>query len=88
MIYPTALLDQVLGLLFPLLGEIQIYPLWPRAHTPAKRFILKGRKGLKTGLTLTPGVVVHEAQGNYTPLVNAVLRGERCLDVVRSGKKW
>lgn len=56
-------------------GGITVYPLWPRAGDPAKRVIVRTRKGAHTPLTLLPGLVLHEADGQFTPETEGILRG-------------
>ncbi len=53
---------------------IAIIPLWPRAGEPAKRIIVQARKGSRAPLALRPGLVLHEADGSYTPEADAILR--------------
>jgi tRNA1(Val) A37 N6-methylase TrmN6 len=52
-----------------------VYPLWPGCDRPAKRVIVQARRGVATPLRLAPGLVLHEADGRYTPAADAVLRG-------------
>ena len=56
-------------------GEIVVFPLWAARDKPAKRIIVRARKGVATPTRLMPGLVLHEADGRYTPVANAVLRG-------------
>jgi tRNA1Val (adenine37-N6)-methyltransferase len=56
-------------------------PLWPKAGKPAKRLILRARKGIRTGVAMLPGLVLHEADGKYTGAAEAVLRDGVGLDV-------
>lgn len=56
-------------------GEIVVFPLWPRSDQPAKRIIVSARSGMRTPLTLAPGLVLHEADGRYTQAADGVLRG-------------
>ncbi|GAA0537554.1 tRNA1(Val) A37 N6-methylase TrmN6 [Rhizomicrobium palustre] len=58
---------------------ISVFPLWPKAGVPAKRVILQARQGARSPMALLPGLVLHEADGRYTPEADAVLRGERGL---------
>lgn len=51
-----------------------IFPLWPRAGTPAKRVVVQVRKGSAAAPVLLPGLVLHEADGRYTVAADAVLR--------------
>jgi tRNA1(Val) A37 N6-methylase TrmN6 len=53
---------------------VSIYPLWPHAEEPAKRVIVQVRQGSRAPLRLLPGLVLHEADGSYTPQADAVLR--------------
>ena len=80
-------LDQVLVALAGRLGEVLVYPLWPgpaslagAGDKPARRIILRGRKGVATPLRLLPGLVLHEEGGGFTPRAEAVLRGGQGLE--------
>jgi tRNA1(Val) A37 N6-methylase TrmN6 len=72
-------LDDIVALLHGRAGELAILPLWPKAGKPAKRVILRARKGIKTGAALLPGLVLHEADGKYTAAAEAVLRDGAAL---------
>jgi len=72
-------LDDLLGALHGRLGEIVVFPLWPGGGRPAKRVILRARKGVATPLALLPGLTLHEAGGAFTAAAEAVLRGARAL---------
>lgn len=61
-------------------GATEIIPLWPHAGEPAKRVIVRTIKGRKTGSTLNPGLVLHGADGGYTPAAEAVLRGGNAIN--------
>lgn len=56
------------------LGAIALLPLWPRAGEPANRILLQGRKSARGGDLLLPGLVLHQATGDFTPEAEAVLR--------------
>ena len=56
-------------------GGVVICPLWPKAGAPARRVIVRARKGVRTPLVLAPGLVLHQADGSYTAEADAVLRG-------------
>ena len=60
---------------------LTIFPLWPRAGHPAKRVILQVRKGGRAATALLPGLVLHSADGSYTPEANRVLRDGAALAV-------
>jgi len=69
-------LAEILSLLHGRAGAIVVVPLWPKPGEEAKRVIVEARKGAKTPLRLHPGLVLHAADGRYTPAAEAVLRGE------------
>ena len=73
-------LDEILALLRGEAGGIIVYPLWPKAGVPAKRVIVRARRGIRTPLVVAPGLVLHGDGGAYTPEADAVLRGG-ALDV-------
>jgi len=68
-------LDSVLAALTGKAGEIVVFPLWPGEGKPARRVIVRARKGVATPLCLSPGLVLHGADGAYTPAAEAILRG-------------
>ncbi|MGE0746539.1 MAG: tRNA1(Val) (adenine(37)-N6)-methyltransferase [Rhodospirillales bacterium] len=75
MIHRADRLDDILAHLYGKAGEIVVFPLWPGRDRPAKRVIVQARRGVATPLRLAPGLVLHEADGGYTPAADAVLRG-------------
>lgn len=68
-------LDEILARLSPGAGEIVVFPLWPGRSAPAKRVIVRARKGVHTPLRLMPGLVLHGEGSKYAPEAEAVLRG-------------
>lgn len=69
-------LEELLGCIGARAGDIVVFPLWPgRRGKPAKRVIVRARKGVATPLRLLPGLVLHEDDGSSTPEADAVLRG-------------
>ncbi len=67
-------LDALLGQLAGRAGEIVLFPLWPGGDKPARRVIVRARKGVATPLRLLPGLVLHDAAGGFTAAAEAVLR--------------
>lgn len=55
-------------------GGVTVFPLWPRADAQAKRIVVQVRNGSRAPLTILPGLVLHGADGRYTPEADAVLR--------------
>lgn len=82
-------LDDVLAALAGRAGDIRVLPLWPRAGVAAKRVVVRARKGARTPLTLTPGLVLHTGDGGaeaqdlggarFTAAAAAVLRDGEAL---------
>ena len=63
-------------------GAIRVIPLFSKPGEPAKRVIVKAVKGSKAPLVLTPGLVLHTADGGYLPEIDAVLRNGAALPPV------
>ena len=54
-------------------------PLWPRAGEPAKLLLLRGVKGGRMPFQVLAGLVLHAADGGFTPEAEAILRGGGAL---------
>ncbi|OIQ87260.1 tRNA1(Val) (adenine(37)-N6)-methyltransferase [mine drainage metagenome] len=67
-------LDELLAALQGRVGEIIVFPLWPKPGRAAKRVLLRARKGVASPLTLHPGLVLHRDDGRYSADAEAVLR--------------
>jgi len=79
-------LEETLAALKGRLGELILYPLWSMSPTgkerrAAKRFILQGRKGIKTQMKFAPGLVVHEDDGSYSDIAAGILKKGDGLDL-------
>jgi len=72
-------LSEIIAGLHGRAGEVCVIPLWPRAGVPAKRVIVRARKGVRGGATLHPGLVLHGAEQGYTKAAQAILRGGAAL---------
>lgn len=55
-------------------GAVTLLPLWPRADMPAKRVLIRARKGARGPAKILAGLVLHEADGRFTKAAEAVLR--------------
>ena len=79
-----------LGALLPLLegrfGDLAVFPLFPKAHEPASRVIVQGRKASRASLRLLEGLVVHGPDGAYTAQAEAVLRAGEALHLAAPQK--
>lgn len=80
-VYRADRLDALLAGLQGRAGDIVVFPLWPRGGVPAKTMIVRARKGGKGPLTLSPGLVLHDASGAYTDAAEAVLRQGAALSM-------
>jgi len=72
-------LPAILPALARRLGEIALRPVHPRAGEAAIRLIISGVKGSRAPLSVLPGLTLHEASGAFTPLAEAIHRGEAFL---------
>lgn len=72
-------LDDILNLLAPKAGSVQVRPIHPFADAPAKRVLVRAVKTGKAPLRLLPGFVLHERGGAHTPAADAILRGAAAL---------
>lgn len=80
LIHRAERLGDILHALDGQLGDIVVYPLWPKADgRPAKRILVQGWKGAKGPMRLAPGLVVHEADGRYSSIANGVLRAGKAM---------
>jgi tRNA1(Val) A37 N6-methylase TrmN6 len=61
------------------LGDLRLLPIHPRSGAEAIRVLLIGIKGSRAPLRLLPGFVLHQDDGTFTPLAEAVHRGEALL---------
>ncbi len=51
-----------------------VFPLWPKQSVPAKLVIVRGIRRGRAALRLLPGLVLHAADGRFTPQAEAILR--------------
>lgn len=80
MIHRAHKLAEILSALEGRLGGIEIFPIRPRAEEPAKRVLVRARKGSRAPLKLLKGLDLHDASGaKHTPEAEALLRGETTL---------
>ncbi len=68
-------LDDLLAAMVPHFGGIVVFPLWPHEGEPARRVIVRARKGMRTPLTLAAGLVLHRPGGAFAARAEAALRG-------------
>lgn len=81
MIHRADRLADILALLAPKAGSVQIRPIQSFADAPAKRVIVRAIKSGRAPLIVCPALVLHDRTGaKHTPQAEAILRGEASLD--------
>lgn len=79
-IHRAAKLPEILASLEGRLGGVEALPIRPRAGEPAKRVLVRARKGSRAPFRLYAGVDLHDASGGkYAPRIEAIMRGETQL---------
>lgn len=66
MVHRADMLHQIIIALGNRYGDIEIFPIHPFANIPAKRVLIRARKGRKSGTTIHPGLTLHERQTDKT----------------------
>ena len=75
-------LADVLAALLGRTGDAIVFPLWPVADgRPAKRVLIRARRGGRGPLRLLPGLALHERDGSFTAMAEHVLRDGGALDL-------
>jgi len=73
-------LADLLALLAPKAGSVQVRPVQPFIDAPAKRVLVRAVKTGKAPLLLLPPLILHARDGGrHTPETEAVLRGRAAL---------
>ncbi|MEM1365672.1 MAG: methyltransferase [Pseudomonadota bacterium] len=62
-------------------GAVRVLPIHSKVGQPATRIVVTAIKGRRTQLALLPGFVVHGEGGSFTPLADAIFKGEARLPV-------
>lgn len=74
LIHRAEALGEVLGSLEGRFGRIRILPVQPRIDAASNRIIVTGIKGSRAPLEIRPALIVHDAEGRFTPALDAILR--------------
>lgn len=72
-------LGDVLACLRGNAGDVVVFPLWPGHGKPAKRVIISARCGVGGPLRLAAGLVLHDADGRFSPEAETILRHQGAL---------
>lgn len=79
-------LPAVLAALEGRAGAIELVPLWPGAEgRPARRVLVRCRKGARSPAVLRQGLVLHDRAGMFSEAAEAILRHGAALDDVLPG---
>ncbi len=83
LVHRSERLGHILSAMERRFGDIRVFPLWPGPgmDKPAKRLLVQARKGVKTPMSLLPGMILHQPDGSYTPKAEAVLRDAARVDM-------
>jgi tRNA1(Val) A37 N6-methylase TrmN6 len=74
-------LGDILASLAGRLGDVRVLPIRPLAGAPAKRILVRARKGSRAPLILLDGLDLQETpNGGYTKAADAILCGETQID--------
>ena len=69
-------LSELLAALQGRTGGISVIAIHPRVGEEASRALIRAKKGSRAPLRLMPPLVLHQADGRFTPEVEAIHRGE------------
>ncbi len=76
----AAKLPEILAALEGRLGGVEVFPIRPRAEEPAKRVLVRARKGSRAPLRLLRGLDLHDSSAaKHTPETEAILRGDAAI---------
>ncbi|MFT8932242.1 MAG: methyltransferase [Acetobacter syzygii] len=77
---PTALTDRAIAeLVTNGFGGITLYPFWPKVNREARILLVQARLGVKSPARVLSGLVLHEADGAFTPQARDVLENGTAL---------
>ncbi len=60
-------------------GSLVVLPVHSRAGDPAKRVLVAARKERYAPITIKPALIMHQADGSYTPEAAAILDGQAAI---------
>ncbi len=81
MIHVPEILTQLLNCLDGRFGSLSVFPLFPKKGRKASRILVQGVKASRAPLTLMPGLVLHESNGEYTVRAQEILRDGQALSL-------
>ena len=57
-------------------GEVRVRAVHPRSDAPARRVVVRARKGVRSPLSVLPPLILHGPDGALNPAAAAILSGE------------
>jgi len=64
------------------LGSIILFPLWPKINRSARIVLLQGRMGSTGHSHISPGLILHNENGDFTAEANYILRDGKLLNLL------
>lgn len=80
LIHRADALPRLLAALDRRFGDIRVKPVLPRANEPATRILIRAQRESRAPFILLPPLVLHQADGSFTPEAEALHRGEGGVD--------
>ena len=79
LIHDAGQIDNIIHALYgnrggKMFGGIEIFPLYPKQGSTAKRVIIRAYKHKKSPCTIHQGIIMHESNGDYTKQADRILR--------------
>lgn len=81
MIHRADALGDVLAACGRRFGALRIRPVHPKHGLPANRILVRGIAGSRAPLAILPALVLHEANGSFTPQAAAIHAGDEILEM-------
>jgi len=79
MIYRSQSIGQIVAATQGRFGGLTIMPIYSFSNEPAKRLLIRATKGSRAPLTFAPPLFVHNDDGSFTQMAEAVLKGNAFL---------
>ena len=79
-IYPAHSLPDLLAAMQKGVGDIRVFPLWPRVGLAARRVLVQARLARRAPLSILPGMVLHGPDNLFAPAAEGILRHTMPID--------
>jgi tRNA1(Val) A37 N6-methylase TrmN6 len=80
LIHRADALPRLLAALDRRFGDIRVKPVLPRADEPAVRILIRAQRESRAPFILLPPLILHQADGAFTPEADTLHRGEGGID--------